>query len=427
MQSATFIYGIAFDNAGTLFAGGNISTSVGFAPGDYIVKWDGGAWSAVQAYPRITKEVHALACDAQGNLFAGGLSVPAKWTGTNWAPLGAGMGVAIGIAKILALALDGHTNLYAGGLFGSIDGVTAYNLARWNGSSWSDLGFGGPNAPTVNALALDSSGNLYEGGGDVQVWNGITWSNLGASGTIYSLAFDSVGNLYAGGSIAAGPVSDHIIKWDGNDWSTMGAGLNSDVYTIVTDKFGNIYAGGEFTLAGSVPVPHVAKWDGTSWSSLGAGLTDAVIKLVIDPFGNLFAVGRFQTSAGLSLNRVAKWDGTTWSPLGSGLNKITYAVAEDGANHLYVGGAFTTAGTNYSAYVAQANLLDSLGAINIAKIPNGVSMSLQGRPGSSCVLESSTNLTVWSPVSTNICGMNGLWSFTNTVTAVAEFFRAVLP
>jgi len=207
----------------------------------------------------------------------------------------------------------------------------------------------------------------------------------------------------------------------------MGPGLNGYVYTLVPDKFGNIYAGGEFDSAGGLSVPHVAKWDGNSWSPLGPGLTDAVIKLTLDPFGNLYAVGRFQTSAGIRMNRVAKWDGTTWSPLGSGLNSITYAAAQDGVGHLYVGGAFTTAGTNYSAYVAQANLLDSLGLISITKIPDGVSMTLQGRPGSSCIWQSSTNFTNWSPVATNVCGTNGLWSITNVAIAPAEFFRAVLP
>ena len=64
---------------------------------------------------------------------------------------------------VSALAFDASGNLYAGGNFTTIGGKIANFIARWNGSSWSDLGLGLWGG-YVNALAVDASGNLYVGG-----------------------------------------------------------------------------------------------------------------------------------------------------------------------------------------------------------------------------------------------------------------------
>src|ERR1035438_1189762 len=71
---------------------------------------------------------------------------------------------------------------------------------------------------------------------------------------------------------------------------------------------------------------------------------------------NLYAGGYFITAGGVTANFIAKWDGSAWSALGSGMNNQVRALAADGAGHLFVGGDFSLAGTNVSAYIAQANL-----------------------------------------------------------------------
>jgi hypothetical protein len=66
-----------------------------------------------------------------------------------------------------ALACDAFGNLYAGGSFGF---ASASKILRWNGSAWSALGSGingtvpGGFGPSASALVLDSLGNLYVGG-----------------------------------------------------------------------------------------------------------------------------------------------------------------------------------------------------------------------------------------------------------------------
>ena len=103
---------------------------------------------------------------------------------------------------MLAVAADGN-DLYVGGSFTTAGGVSASNIAKWDGSNWSALGSG-------------------IGGGDVRA--------LAASG----------GNVYVGGvyTTAGSSSANNIAKWDGSNWSTLGSGatngVNGPVFDIAT-------------------------------------------------------------------------------------------------------------------------------------------------------------------------------------------------
>jgi hypothetical protein len=96
---------------------------------------------------------------------------------------------------VRALLLDG-TNLYAGGSFTNAGGAPALNVARWDGTQWSSLGDGIPGFDSclfgsclhpVTSLAL-VKGKLFAGGGFVGPfwaprgylarWDGSTWTNV---------------------------------------------------------------------------------------------------------------------------------------------------------------------------------------------------------------------------------------------------------
>ena len=190
----------------------------------------------------------------------------------------------------------------------------------------------------VYALAFDASGNLYAGGdfttaGDVSAkniakWDGISWSALGSgmNSYVFALAVDASGNVYAGGNFAtAGGVSaNYIAKWNGTAWSALGSGMDSTVYALAVDASGNLYAGGSFTTAGNVSANNIAEWDGSSWSALRGGMSNSpsppkshVRALVVDASGNLYAGGFFTTAGYKSASRIAKWTalrGLPWDP-----------------------------------------------------------------------------------------------------------------
>jgi hypothetical protein len=107
------------------------------------------------------------------------------------------------------LAFDNSGNLYAAGIFDTAGGISATNIAKWDGHAWSALGSGinggnGGAAPEVFALALDGAASLFVGG------------NFAAVGTNVS--------VNVGKAILAGPTPNHIVL------ANAGGGTNVITY-----------------------------------------------------------------------------------------------------------------------------------------------------------------------------------------------------
>jgi hypothetical protein len=365
-------------------------TSAGQVSAINIAKWDGSTWSALGA--GVNGAINALVSDASGNLYVGGTftlagqisaNQVAKWDGTSWSALGSGISSG---GSVNALVLDTNGNLYVGGRFTAAGGVGATNIAKWNGRIWSTLGAdlqprSSPVGPVsiVDALAFDGSGNLYVGGvflapgavsaPNIAKWDGSTWSALGsglsgaqyASDAVYALACDTNGNLYAGGDFiaAGGANANYIAKWDGTAWSLLGSGIvGEEVEALAFDSRGSLWVGGTFTVAGSLSANNIARWDGTAWSALASGrrsVDNQPQALVSDNAGNLYAGGDFLSAGGVDANYIAKWDGSTWSALGTGVNNSVWSLAVDTNGNLYAGGAFTAAGGIIANGIARWN------------------------------------------------------------------------
>jgi hypothetical protein len=290
---------------------------------------------------------------------------------TNWISLGNVQGV------VYAAAVDNSGNLYIGGSFTSVGGVSATNVAEWNGTSWSALGSG--ISGMVGALVVWGT-NLVAGGyfaiaggvsaNDIALWNGNSWSALGTGinnpGSVYSLATQA-NSLYVGGGFsgAGGVSANNIALWNGNSWSALGSGINGNVFALAVSGT-NVYAGGFFATAGGVTANCIAQWNGSSWSALGSGIANGGqsyfnVRAMAMSGTNLFVGGYFTNISGVSANNIAVWNGTSWSALGSGTSPgvgTTYSGVEAltvlGTN-LYVGGLFTNADDVSANYIAQWN------------------------------------------------------------------------
>jgi len=268
---------------------------------------------------------------------------------------------------VYALAAD-DSHLYVGGDFTQAGGVSANNVAMWDGSQWWGLG-SGVNAH-VNALAVGKTGELYAGGAFTQAggkaasyvarWDSIGgWSALdqGVNGNVHSLAVDynsADDGLYVGGdfSQAGGNPISNIAVWDGLVWTPLGTGTNGCVYAITITALSGVYAGGRFTEAGGKTVNHVAEWDGTNWWNVGLfGTNDTVYALLHDDLADILYVGGAFTEvynwAALSANYVAQFDTDTltWSSMGGGTNHWVLALGFDGGGGVAAGGLFDQAGS----------------------------------------------------------------------------------
>lgn len=122
----------------------------------------------------------------------------ARWDGTSWQPMGR-MGGGQGTSShacpppwVHALTVW-NGDLIVGGSFQTADGVAAARVARWDGTSWHAMGSGwntNPGGSTVWALAVTESNELIAGGWaqnqgiplnkwQLTRWNGTDWEQLG--------------------------------------------------------------------------------------------------------------------------------------------------------------------------------------------------------------------------------------------------------
>jgi len=205
------------------------------------------------------------------------------FTDANWTSIG---GLPGPNGPVYAATVDGSGNLYIGGQFTSVGGVFATNIAKWNGSDWSavDSGLNG----SVHALAI-SGDDAYAGGrfkmaGGIVVngiakWSGGSWSALGTgvNGEVHALAI-SGSNLYAGGVFNMGGSIAVIAKWTGSGRSALSPGIGGGrpfpSVVALAMSGSNLYVGGDFMFAGTNTANHIARWDGSRWSTLGMGIDD---------------------------------------------------------------------------------------------------------------------------------------------------------
>jgi len=215
----------------------------------------------------------------------------ARWDGVGWHTLGAGDDFNGAGGNVFALTPFG-SDLFVGGQFMTVRGYFwVNNIARWNGSTWSALGVGsefGANNTNgvnnrVNAITV-FGGSLYVGGLFAQAfnqaggfaanrvarWDGSSWNNLGVGADNgvngQANALTALGNkLFVGGAFSqAGTVAaNRVAQWDGVAWQNLGAGVGTAIggEILAQDKVGSdLIVAGSFLEAGGQVTNYIAKW-----------------------------------------------------------------------------------------------------------------------------------------------------------------------
>lgn len=168
------IYAIAIDGNGLIYAAGNFINWNANANSDYIFSFDGSStfnnlstppFSATE-FPRYYQ---GLAVDSNNVLWAGGVNTGAgtgslyKWNGSAWTTVattdsGSGNG-------INCIAIDLNDDVYAGGKFTTLGGVTVSKIALYNGSAIAPVGSGLSDIEPY-AMAFDANRMLTAGGNE---------------------------------------------------------------------------------------------------------------------------------------------------------------------------------------------------------------------------------------------------------------------
>ncbi|MDM8539796.1 GEVED domain-containing protein [Desulfococcaceae bacterium HSG9] len=321
---------------------------------------------------KMAKNMRALKFLCAAILLTGLIASPASSAEWN------NIGVLGGTAQVKAIAYDSDGNLYVGGNFDSVNGVTAKNIAKRDTSgTWTSIG--GADKSVV-ALAFDKADNLYVGGefDNVDVDGGGTtpalciakrdalgnWNALGgvAGGTpvnvVYALAVDSSDNLYVGGIFtSAGTGTGQITvnslarMTPGGTWQDIGqvTGGGGKVFALALDSADNLFVGGDFAAAGPGPgttMDSIAKMDSTGgWHDIkDVTAGKSVRALAFDKADNLYIGGSFTgvNAEALPATGIAKMTAAgVWSNIGN-MGATVVALAFDKAGNLYAGGTFTS-------------------------------------------------------------------------------------
>jgi len=359
-----------------------------------VQRWNGSRWETLgagftgggTASPRVD-----VLTTYGGDLIAGGsfthadgtiVNNIARWDGSKWRPLGTGVTNGSRFVSVDALAVF-EGDLIAGGYFDAAGGSAAMAIARWDGTTWYDMGGGmdnGSHAPSVSALMVTHSG-LFAGGyfsragsigaANIARWDGRQWQAVGGgvSGWVYALAVFEDNVVAAGAFRSAGAVpAGHIARWDGKAWYPLGDGISDEwdplggcqpslispyVYTLAVYQ-NELIAGGGFKFAGAGAARHIARWNGNEWSAIGTGMSISPGALLVHE-GRLIAGGGFMTlsAEGDARNIVAAWDGQRWDVLSDEIAGQIHALASFRGD-IIAAGQFSVAGQDMESwYIAR--------------------------------------------------------------------------
>lgn len=253
------------------------------------------------------------ACLVAGGYSPGLYGYVKRWNGVQWVSLMEGSSI-YNVWDVSIWDPDGSgplaESLVACGSFATGLGLSVRNVGLWNGAAWQSLGAG--LSGTVYGLTSwdpDGTGlapNLLVACGQfsiapsgqnafqVAAWNGTTWSTVGGSfnENVYATALwdadgegPGVARLVACGNftMAGGVPASRVAVWSGTAWEAIGAGFNDYVFALsMWDPDGDgssgpcLIAGGNFTQSGVASVPGAAQWNGEQWVPIGAGLSASV-------------------------------------------------------------------------------------------------------------------------------------------------------
>lgn len=248
-----------------------------------------------------------------------------RWNGNDWDNIGTGlkdenddMAVGKGLKVI-------NNELYVFGIFDSIAGIAANSIAKFDGTTWSDV----HNFPLISNNSNDKN-QIY----DIAQYN----NELYACGIFYNPSDVGLSN---------------IIRWDGANWVSVDNGINGG-FTFLNSMIvykNELYVGGYFSQSVYNPGNNIIKWDGSQWHDLQNG-TDAQIRDLIVHDDILFVCGSFSSAGGISAEYIATWDSTKWCGFSSSFDNVVGAL-EFYHDTLYIVGGFWTIDGDSISYAAK--------------------------------------------------------------------------
>jgi len=173
--------------------------------------------------------------------------------------------------RINVMVTDGWNWIIAAGKFSKIQGVTASNIARWDGQQWKPVATG----VVGEVLCMATYGNKVYLGGDFHLPGQPEQRNI----AVYDVQSNQITPLQTGD-------------------------MGGKVLTINTQVYGQVFIGGDFQQVNGQPMPHLARRATTGstaiWNDAAGRLRadQPVRAFTRDVLGNLLVGGDFKTVGG---------------------------------------------------------------------------------------------------------------------------------
>ncbi len=230
-------------------------------------------------------------------------------------------------ASVTELKVIGNS-LYVAGDFTNINGITVNGLAKFDGTNWSAIhDFPQWSGSNVVRHIAEYNGEIYVAGVILDTYpydtmynicryNGSEWEQLGEGigGTFSSIRGMEVydGKLYVFGGFnkADRPQNpgNRIAVWNGAYWEQVvdiqGSFAEVKDVAVLNDE---LYVVGRFEFVNGNPSNNFAKFDGVNWCTY-PDVFDTYIEQIEAYDNNIYITGFFSDISGTPINRYAKFN-----------------------------------------------------------------------------------------------------------------------
>jgi len=230
-------------------------------------------------------------------------------------------------------------NPHNGYIYVIVDNGATYDLKYWDGGAWVDVGSFDASASSRDSIYFDNNGDIYIGGSFTTVdgvtvngiarYNGTTWMSLGAgitAGTeVTAITKLPNGNLVIVGQFTEvdGVAAVAVAQWNGTVWAPMGTinWVDTPFHLAVSPMDGSLYMSGSMYFGTSLA--GLVKWNSTlsTWEPVGGWILDAGSSesgggMAFNKAGELIVVGYFEDGGGIDgADGIVVWDGNQYSKL----------------------------------------------------------------------------------------------------------------
>lgn len=353
-----------------------------------------------------------LATSSGGLIIAGAFSdwepygprTVARWSGSQWTPLGGRFFASGGFPRIFAMTETATGEIVVIGNFDRIDSQMVSNAARWDGASWHPMGC--PLPAWESGIATLPNGDLLLANArpncNIASSPGLVrWDHQTGAWTLVNVEFgdSDVSSLviHPNGDIVAGGVFcphdqvcfSGIAQWTGSAWVQVAAWRFGLVTAMDLLADGTVVAAGERTWIdeeawSGAPIA-IVNLDNGSVEPLELGVRGtenepAVLKLLSLPNGEILALGRFSHAGRTLAHNSALWTNDRWEPIGSGPNGMIFALHTLANGEVVVGGRLDACGGQLSeriirwdglSWLAMAGGVRGLDVKSITETRNG--------------------------------------------------------